>query len=429
MSAFRGIATGFLQAKIRNTEANDALKANTLMRVGETLIGETIPNAIAAEKERKSNYDMLSKRYSPEFAEVADVAEYTLNQASMKKLEEDLKANNLDEEALKNANFETNFNNRYNTRVKSAEEKYNPILKQLGVDNIGALGYNTVEALVKPTTTTTKDTMADTVTQTPIEFDSMQLGDYLDKIPEPSRVETKFEKLKINVLDRNKPYGNYNISTSAEGGYIFNIADEYNTMYDIHLDINDSVESSKLGSNRTQSEIASISTQLIQNNIIKPAQALTLAKSNDGFATTGLNTYIDINTITENKNKKTDINFNVNLEDVELTNNQKFAIYKIIKQVDESRLTDYGINRNLYNAIKQSKDAGAFSQTNPEGFKDAYTSAVLVTADQIDKSYGDKASQFFLASLANVKNKTGGNINTTVSFRLNQIKANRLNNR
>ena len=43
MSAFRGIATGFLQAKIRNTEANDALKANTLARVGETLIGETIP--------------------------------------------------------------------------------------------------------------------------------------------------------------------------------------------------------------------------------------------------------------------------------------------------------------------------------------------------------------------------------------------------
>ena len=178
--AAQGIATGYLQAKIRNTEANDALKANTLMRVGETLIGETIPNAIEAEKERKTNYDVLASRYTPNFAEVADVSGYTLNAASMKKLEEDLKANNLNEEKLKNANFETDFNNRYNTRVKSAEEKYNPILKQLGVDNIGALGYNTVEALVKPTTETTKDTMTDTVTQTPIQFDSMQLGDYLD---------------------------------------------------------------------------------------------------------------------------------------------------------------------------------------------------------------------------------------------------------
>ena len=429
MSAIRGILTGYLNAKIRNTEANDALKANTLMRVGETLIGTTIPNAIAAEEERRNNYDMLAKKYSPNFAEVADVAKYTLDAASMKKLEEDLAANNLNEEALKNANFETDYNTRYNQRVESAQSKYGDILKQLGVDGIGALGYNTVEALVKPATETTKDTMTDTVVQTPIKFDSMQIGDYLTKIPDPSRVETKFEKLKINVIDRNKPYGNYSLSSSAEGGYIFNIADQYSTMYDIHLDINDAVESSSLGSGKTQSEIASLSTQLIQDNIVKPAQALTLAKSGDGFETTGLNTYIDINTITENKNKQADINFNVNLEDVELANNQKFAIYNIIKQVNESELGTYGINRDLYNAIKQSQDAGAFSQTNPEGFKDAYTAAVLVAADKIDQAYGDKASQFFLASLANVKNKNGGLINSTVSYRLNQIKANRLNNR
>ena len=425
MSAIRGILTGYLNAKVRNTEANDALKANTLMRVGETLIGTTIPNAIAAEEERRNNYDMLAKKYSPNFAEVADVAKYTLDAASMKKLEEDLEANNLNEEALKNANFETDFNTRYNQRVESAQSKYGTILKQLGVDGIGSLGYNTVEALVKPMET-------EDMAKGPVpseQFDSMQIGDYLTKIPDPSRVETKFEKLKINVIDRNKPYGNYSLSSSAEGGYIFNIADQYSTMYDIHLDINDAVESSGLGSGKTQSEIASLSTQLIQDNIVKPAQALTLAKSGDGFETTGLNTYIDINEITDKKNNSTDINFNVNLEDVELRNDQKFAIYNIIKQVNESELGTYGINRDLYNAIKQSQDAGAFSQTNPEGFKDAYTAAVLVAADKIDQAYGDKASRFFLASLANVKSKNGGLINSTVSYRLNQIKANRLNNR
>ena len=423
--AAQGIATGYLQAKIRNTEANDALKANTLMRVGETLIGETIPNAVAAEEERRNNYNMLASKYSPNFAEVADVSGYTLDAASMKKLEEDLEANNLNEEALKNANFETDFNTRYNQRVESAQSKYGTILKQLGVDGIGSLGYNTVEALVKPMET-------EDMAKGPVpseQFDSMQLSEYLTKIPDPSRVETKFEKLKINVIDRNKPYGNYSLSSSAEGGYIFNIADQYSTMYDIHLDINDAVESSGLGSGKTQSEIASLSTQLIQDNIVKPAQALTLAKSGDGFETTGLNTYIDINTITENKNKQADINFNVNLEDVELRKDQKFAIYNIIKQVNESELGTYGINRDLYNAIKQSQDAGAFSQTNPEGFKDAYTAAVLVAADKIDQAYGDKASRFFLASLANVKSKNGGLINSTVSYRLNQIKANRLNNR
>ena len=432
--AAQGIATGYLQAKIRNTEANDALKANTLMRVGETLIGETIPNAIEAEKVRRTNYDNLVADYGVPFAELADIRKFTVDQNSMDRLAELLEVNDLNKEALKNANFETDYNTRYNARVKTDEEKYAPILKQLGIDGIGAMGYNTVEAIVKPPameTVTTKDQMTDTVTtqEVPKAFSSTILRDYLTKIPDPSRVETKFEKLKINVIDRNKPYGNYSLSSSAEGGYIFNIADQYSTMYDIHLDINDAVESSGLGSGKTQSEIASISTQLIQDNIVKPAQALTLAKSGDGFETTGLNTYIDINTITENKNKQTNINFNVNLEDVELADNQKFAIYNIIKQVDESKLTDYGINRDLYNAIKQSKDAGVFSQTNPEGFKDAYTAAVLVAADQIDQAYGDKASRFFLASLANVKNKNGTLINSTVSFRLNQLKANRLNNK
>ena len=237
MSAFRGIATGFLQAKIRNTEANDALKANTLARVGETLIGETIPNAVAAEEERRTNYDMLAKRYTPNFAEVADVAGYTLDAASMKKLEEDLKANNLNEEALKNANFETNFNTRYNQRVASAEKKYGGILKQLGVDGIGGLGFNTVEALVKPTTITTKDTMADAVTQTPIKFDSMQLSDYLTPMSGTYQVgATEFAK----VAQPFRQFGSA-IKFDAQGNVDFTLPGtkdvEYRALYAVTNDL------------------------------------------------------------------------------------------------------------------------------------------------------------------------------------------------
>ena len=237
MSAFRGIATGFLQAKIRNTEANDALKANTLARVGETLIGETIPNAVAAEEERRTNYDMLAKRYTPNFAEVADVAGYTLDAASMKKLEEDLKANNLNEEALKNANFETDFNTRYNQRVESAEKKYGGILKQLGVDGIGGLGFNTVEALVKPTTITTKDTMADAVTQTPIKFDSMQLSDYLTPMSGTYQVgATEFAK----VAQPFRQFGSA-IKFDNQGNVDFNLPGtkdtEYRALYAVTNDL------------------------------------------------------------------------------------------------------------------------------------------------------------------------------------------------
>ena len=185
--AAQGIATGYLQAKIRNTEANDALKANTLMRVGETLIGETIPNAIEAEKVRRTNYDILVGEYGPNAAEVFDINKFTVDDASMAQLRKLLEENELNKEALKNANFATDFNTRYNTRVKSAEEKYNPILKQLGVDNIGALGYNTVEALVKPQamdTISTKDMQTDTVTTQEVSRDlsSTLLKDYLTPV-------------------------------------------------------------------------------------------------------------------------------------------------------------------------------------------------------------------------------------------------------
>ena len=185
--AAQGIATGYLQAKIRNTEANDALKANTLMRVGETLIGETIPNAIEAEKVRRTNYDLLVGEYGPNAAEVFDINKFTVDDASMAQLRKLLEKNELNKEALKDANFATDFNTRYNTRVKSAEEKYDPILKQLGVDNIGALGYNTVEALVKPQamdTISTKDMQTDTVTtqEVPRDLSSTLLKDYLTPV-------------------------------------------------------------------------------------------------------------------------------------------------------------------------------------------------------------------------------------------------------
>ena len=183
----RGVATGYLQAKIRNTEANDALKANVLMRVSDTLIGETIPNAIQAEKTRRTNYDNLVGEFGVPFAEVADINKFTIDDASMKALREKLEKSEINKEALKDANFGTDYNTRYNTRVKSAEEKYNPILKKVGIDNIGGLGFNTVEALVKPQemdTITTKDMQTDTVTtqEVPRDLSSTLLRDYLTPI-------------------------------------------------------------------------------------------------------------------------------------------------------------------------------------------------------------------------------------------------------
>jgi len=203
MSVFRSIATGYLGAKIANTEANDRLKANILETTGTNLLTKVIPNAIEDEKIRRQNYDTLVSSYGVNAANVMDASGFTMNKQGMDRLDDLLKANKLDLKALDASAFETDFDNRYNTRVKTDQEKYNPILKQLGIDGIGSLGYNTVEALVKPeamTTTITKDPMTDTVIkeQTPTEFGSMQLKDYLTAKPDQDFAEGSQFRLRKN---------------------------------------------------------------------------------------------------------------------------------------------------------------------------------------------------------------------------------------
>ena len=207
MRVFRSIATGYLGAKIANTEANDRLKANILETTGTNLLTKVIPNAIENEKIRKQNYDMLVDQYGVNAANVIDSGGFTMDKAGMTRLDELLKNNKLDLKALDSSVFETDFNNRYNARVKTDQEKYNPILKQLGIDGIGSLGYNTVEALVKPeamTTSITKDPMTDTVIkeQTPTEFGSMQLKDYLIAKPDEEFGESSQYRLRNNDIIR-----------------------------------------------------------------------------------------------------------------------------------------------------------------------------------------------------------------------------------
>ena len=242
----QGIATGYLLAKVRNTEANDALKANTLMRVGETLIGETIPNAIEAEKVRRTNYDLLAAEFNPNFAELADINKFTVDDASMKALREKLKTSDLDDEAIKNANFATDYNTRYNTRVESAQSKYGDILKQLGVDGIGALGYNTVEALVKPQemdTITTKDTQTDTVTtqEVPKPFSSTQFSEYLTTSPISYNIpESEFQKVASTMREFGQFFTQDPVTKEIKVNLNDTNRDEYNALRNITQEISQS---------------------------------------------------------------------------------------------------------------------------------------------------------------------------------------------
>ena len=65
----RGIATGYLGAKIANTEANDQMNANIIEQAGLNFYQDTLPKFQTGEKNRKVNYGKISAKYGKPVAE------------------------------------------------------------------------------------------------------------------------------------------------------------------------------------------------------------------------------------------------------------------------------------------------------------------------------------------------------------------------
>jgi hypothetical protein len=72
--AARGIATGYLGAKIANTEANDRLKEDIIRQSGENFYNNTLPEFQKREKNRENTYNQVSKVYGNDVAEYFDQA-------------------------------------------------------------------------------------------------------------------------------------------------------------------------------------------------------------------------------------------------------------------------------------------------------------------------------------------------------------------
>ena len=78
----RGVATGYLSAKIANTEANDAMNANIIEKAGLNFYETTLPNFQENEKNRKSTYGKVSGQYGPDVAEWMDQNGFIVGDAS-----------------------------------------------------------------------------------------------------------------------------------------------------------------------------------------------------------------------------------------------------------------------------------------------------------------------------------------------------------
>ena len=180
--AARGVATGYLQAKVRNTEANDQLKANILERACANYFNEVLPEVTQLEKNRKNSYDRIKTEFGPNAAELADINNIiTGDGKGYDNFKELMKTNELNREKLDAVTFEGDYNTRFNQRGMDFQEKYQGIFDQIGIKQSGGLGPYTVESQLKEETPTamTKDQMTDTVQPVKPEFSSTQLEEYI----------------------------------------------------------------------------------------------------------------------------------------------------------------------------------------------------------------------------------------------------------
>jgi hypothetical protein len=156
MSILRNIAVGALSEGINQMEQKDRMYAEIAVDAGKNYFQNVLPKSIEAENFRKSTYDKIySITGDRNFTELMDRDGFTTQKNGVELAQELYK--NIDKEKLKAATFQTSYEDRYNQRIKSRDEMYQPMLKELGF-GIGAMGPNIMKSLVEEDFVKGKDT-------------------------------------------------------------------------------------------------------------------------------------------------------------------------------------------------------------------------------------------------------------------------------
>ena len=77
--AARGIATGYLTAKVADTAAQDELNREFILQATNQYFNVDKPNFIADEKKRENNINLISTSLKPVYANYADANNITLS--------------------------------------------------------------------------------------------------------------------------------------------------------------------------------------------------------------------------------------------------------------------------------------------------------------------------------------------------------------
>ena len=429
MSILRNIAIGALGEGINRMEQKDRMYAEIAVDAGKNYFQNVLPKSIEAENFRKNTYDKIySITGDRNFTELMDRDGFTTQTNGVELARELYK--NIDKEKLKAATFETSYEDRYNQRVKSRDEMYQPMLKQLGF-GIGTMGPNIMKSLVEEDfvkgkdTATTKQPMEGMTQDEPpaTQASATGISEFLIQQPEDTQVETKFKQINKAIFDTNAAYGS--VERGIEG-FIFNQAADYQDMINAHLEI-----ANKLKPGRDQNEIALESTRAMQVDVMPAIESVQFGDTGGFIKQTGNRKYINLNeAINQNRG---DRGMEYDLNRIDLSNNQLQFIASTIKSVKEQDVNRYGgAFKNVYDKFKtlnNFEDLNNFYASDTETYKNAYAFAAIIKADQLDKNYGYQTSQLFLASLPQVKSLQGGNLVNGITFAVNKLRADRLNNR
>jgi hypothetical protein len=226
----KGVATGYLSAKIANTEANDELNADIIKRAGLNFYESTLPEWEAGEKVRKETYSKVSSRYGKDVANYMDQNGFT----DYTEIVEMLGANNKMNETRLKAYLEGTSAGTYAERAEERASKIQNKEKTIMGLTSGSskIGNMTAELLLKddetatdagtgivPETTTEEVTVPgemvpDTpikkmdTTETrevPVESKASKLPTYEEIFGDTTGAETNF--FALDLADREKLQG------------------------------------------------------------------------------------------------------------------------------------------------------------------------------------------------------------------------------
>ncbi len=163
-----GIGTGYLGAKIANTEANDKMNANIIERAGLNFYENTLPEWQKTEKNRKISYDKISTRYGPNVAEYFDENDLITGDGNdLNNIQSMLSERGINRDKIKAmVDQKSTYQTRYESRATDIQNREKTIMGL--TSGSSKIGNMTAELLLDK-----QETMTDATDVKPVEYETI----------------------------------------------------------------------------------------------------------------------------------------------------------------------------------------------------------------------------------------------------------------